>query len=137
METVIETAVMSSYTTKVTLYIVKFVTGKPSLVTSKPRIVTAKPSLVTSKPRLVTGKPSPRIVTAKPLPVGSNLVETENIRKKEKTKNEKKVRPFNRKNKKKDKSKLRETVRSSSSGFVVVSDPDRRLRLRSYWMRAG
>ena len=129
METVIETAVMSSYTTKVTLYIVKFVTGKPSLVTSKPRIVTAKPSLVTSKPR---------IVTAKPLPVGSNLVETENIRKKEKTKKEKKVKPFNKKNKrKKDKSKLRETVRSSSSGFVVVSDPERRLRLRSYWMRAG
>ena len=114
----------------------KIVTARSNAVRDKPSIVTSKPRLVTGKPSLVTSKP--RIVTAKPLPVGSNLVETENIRKKEKTKKEKKVKPFNRKNKrKKDKSKLRETVRSSSSGFVVVSDPERRLRLRSYWMRAG
>lgn len=105
----------------------KFFNSK--IVTARPNAVRDKPSVVTSKPLLVTGKP---------LPVGSNLVETENTRKKEKTKKEKKVKPFNKKNKrKKDKSKLRETVRSSSSGFVVVSDPERRLRLRSYWMRAG
>merc|ERR1712079_468910 len=49
------------------------------------KIVTARSNAVRDKPSIVTSKP--RIVTAKPLPVDSNLVETENIRKKEKTKN--------------------------------------------------
>ena len=42
---------------------------------------------------------------------------------------------------KKKKPSIKESPRSSSAsrtgGFVVISDPDRRRKLRSYWMRAG
>ena len=113
--------------------------GKPNIVTAKPRIVTAKPKLVTAKPAIVTAK-SKSTVTAKPLPFTSLPVKKKDFRQKDKTNNEKKNKSSRGKNKRKNKNKLKETERSSSAGrggFVVVSDPERRLRLRSYWMRAG
>ena len=127
----------------------KTLKGKPNIVTAKPRIVTAKPKLVTAKPRIVTAKPAivtakskiitaKSTVTAKPLPFTSLPAKKKDFRQ-----NNEKTKKFSRgknKRKNKDKNRLKEAERSSSigrAGFVVVADPERRLRLRSYWMRAG
>ena len=113
--------------------------GKPNIVTAKPKLVTAKPKIVTTKSKFIAAKST---VTAKPLPFTSLPVKKTEFREKDKNKNEKKNKSTRGKNKRKnkDKNRLKETERSSSAGragFVVVSDPERRLRLRSYWMRAG
>ena len=105
----------------------KFFNSK--IVTARPK--TAKPQILTTRPRPVTAKPvAPEIVTSKPRPASPNQID------RAKKKKDKNIKSSKGKNKR----KLKESVRSSSSrssGFVVVSDPERRQRLRSYWMRAG
>ena len=112
--------------------------------------------------RTTNAKPKPpqkffndEIVTAKPLPFifkessrpSTTSPRTTSKQFKKKTSNSPIItaKPSKRKNKntrnKSTKQIVKETPRSSSSrksgGFVVISDPDRRRKLRSYWMRAG
>merc|ERR1712218_251636 len=90
-------------------------------------IITAKPKTLKGKPNIVTAKST---VTAKPLPFTSLPAKKKDFRQ-----NNEKTKKFSRgknKRKNKDKNRLKEAERSSSigrSGFVVVADPERRLRL--------